>query len=263
MNLPVECPSGLKGEVRGLKVKEFKLFADAKKMRSGHAYDEVLAACWKTTELGPAYPKGLDWSSNALQGDAFKVLLDIRRASHFDMDGGGELSLDFPVKCGGCHESTKASVWLCDLTSQKYPAESIRKHLAGELFELRAGGKLITFKLVTRDNEKAMQKLMQGDEDPLVATIAYRLMNVEGVGDEKHLIRRWVDDLDVSELQVLREGMDKVGGGVDSTVEVHCRQLGCGHVTEVEIPFGGRDFWTPKKRGTPRNPKTADSQTAS
>ena len=48
--IPVKCPSGLSGRVRGLKGREFRLLGNKKDIRSGEAYDKILSSCWLGSE---------------------------------------------------------------------------------------------------------------------------------------------------------------------------------------------------------------------
>ena len=45
----IVCPSGLAGEVRGLRGKEGKLLADRAAARAGATFDQILAGCWLAT----------------------------------------------------------------------------------------------------------------------------------------------------------------------------------------------------------------------
>ena len=45
----ITCPSGLSGEIRGLKGKEGKLLADRASAKSGVTFDRILAGCWLAT----------------------------------------------------------------------------------------------------------------------------------------------------------------------------------------------------------------------
>ncbi|MEK7717126.1 MAG: hypothetical protein AAB322_05170, partial [Pseudomonadota bacterium] len=45
----IVCPSGLAGEVRGLKGKEGKLLADRAAAKAGSTFENLLSGCWLTT----------------------------------------------------------------------------------------------------------------------------------------------------------------------------------------------------------------------
>ena len=83
MSHVIECPSGLRGQIRGLKVKELNILADRRLAKSGRQFDQILAGCWlETIEHGPYVPgeQSLDWSK-VLQGDRFYAMLKIRAVS--------------------------------------------------------------------------------------------------------------------------------------------------------------------------------------
>ena len=65
MSIEIECPSGLKGIVRGLTVGDGRLLTDRKLQRSGLLYDRIFSSCWVET-IDPGIYKlstsgELDW----------------------------------------------------------------------------------------------------------------------------------------------------------------------------------------------------------
>ena len=84
MTTNITCPSGLSGQIRGMKVKEERILADRKLSKSGSQLDELLSACWlETIDSGPYEFKNgnVDWKK-VLQGDRFYTLLQIRTATY-------------------------------------------------------------------------------------------------------------------------------------------------------------------------------------
>ena len=50
----INCPSGLSGRIRGMKVREERILADRKLAKNGGQVDELLGACWEETlDAGP------------------------------------------------------------------------------------------------------------------------------------------------------------------------------------------------------------------
>ena len=49
MTTHIICPSGLAGEIRGLKGKEGKLLSDRSSARAGATFEKILAGCWLST----------------------------------------------------------------------------------------------------------------------------------------------------------------------------------------------------------------------
>ncbi|MFC1706993.1 hypothetical protein ACFL59_09270 [Planctomycetota bacterium] len=84
MSENINCPSGLSGRIRGMKVGEERFLADCKLAKNGGQVDELLTACWEgTLDAGP-YDFGdkvID-RGRVLQGDRFFALLQIRPIGH-------------------------------------------------------------------------------------------------------------------------------------------------------------------------------------
>jgi hypothetical protein len=256
----VVCPSGLVGRVRKLRAGDFKLLGDRNAVRSGEAYDTILANVWTdTTTWGSAYHPGKFSWSDALQGDRFVALLAARRRTHGD-------TMDFDVQCAAaaCRRKFSWPVDLSKLTVKPYPVESLRKHLAGEEFAFQLAGRRVTFKLMTGMREKQLERFTRDSKDGeiLVDSLAYRLLSVEGLKDptDKRSIQAWLNDVDLDELLRLREHFDEVSGGVETTLQIECPRGQCGHMQEVELPFGGQAFWTPKKPGMSGKPSTGAAE---
>ena len=113
MTTHIICPSGLAGEIRGLKGKEGKLLSDRTAARAGALFEKILAGCWLTTSDPGIYdlPEGgtVDWS-RVLVADRFFTLLQIR-AQTFGND------YAFSVQCQGpaCRERFEWSLDLQEL----------------------------------------------------------------------------------------------------------------------------------------------------
>jgi len=45
----INCPSGLSGRIRGMKVREERTLSDRKLAKSGGQVDKLLAVCWEET----------------------------------------------------------------------------------------------------------------------------------------------------------------------------------------------------------------------
>jgi hypothetical protein len=234
----IVCPSGLRIQVRGLKLREFKFLSDRKAVASGAAFDEVLTSCVDVIDPGPAYAAGsFNWKTTALQGDRFYALMRVRCATHGD-------SYEFDANCPACRKRVAWTVELPDLRVQRYPKIAIEKHAARERFSTTLAGKRIEFTLLTAEDEKRVAKLLNADdEDPLIAGLAYRLRSVEGLDRDE--VKPWLETLDLSDVFGLRDELDAVSGGVHTSISIECKR--CGEF-EVEIPFGGPGYWTPKTK---------------
>lgn len=234
------CPSGLRIAVRKMKLREYKLFANNAGMRSGASIDEVLAACTTVIDPGPAYAPGtFNWKTTALQGDRFFTQIQIRSCTHGS-------KFNFDAKCPECRKKIAWTVNLTDLPVVPYPTESRRKNAARERFALRVAGKLVEFTLLTAEDEKRLVKIVgdRAEEDAVVESLAYRMRSVEGVSrKDPKVFREWLEDLDMEEVFAIRAEIDRVSGGVETSIGIECSR--CGEF-QINLPFGGAGFWTPK-----------------
>lgn len=236
----IECPSGLVGEVRGLKTKEANLLADRQAMRSGSALDAILSSCWlRTIDPGPyAIPEDgkPDWSK-VLIGDRLYVFMRIRAATF-----GEEYA--FPVLCESCRERFEWEVKLCDLPIKPLP-EASKSALAngGRIETYLRDGKKAWFKLMTgADEVRAARIVRQQPGKVLLTALGARIVEIEGVKPEDRM--RFLDDLDFGEANDIIRVLDEHDGGVETSLEVECTH--CFASQEVRLPFG-REFLMPKR----------------
>lgn len=105
----ITCPSGLKGSIRAMLVREERILADRKLAKAGGQVDELLSACWvETLEAGP-YDFGdkvIDWGK-VLQGDRFFALLKIRALTY-----GAKYAFSVPCQNDACRARIE---WELDL----------------------------------------------------------------------------------------------------------------------------------------------------
>src|SRR5512132_2595752 len=145
----IVCPSGLAGEVRGLKGKEGKLLADRSAAKAGSTFEKLLSGCWlKTTdaaiyEVSEGAP--LDWSK-VLVADRFYALLQIRAETFGD-------DYAFFVQCpnAGCRERFEWSLSLEALPVVPLSDAAKAAFRAGNRFEttLPRDGRKVWFRLMT------------------------------------------------------------------------------------------------------------------
>lgn len=239
----IECPSGLRGDVRGLKVKELDLLADRRLAQRGQLLDRILASCWlHTTDPGP-YALGddgrLDWDQ-VLQGDRFYALLQIRAAS-FGAD------YTFAVTCqnDACGHRFEWEVSLDDLPVQTLSDESRERFRAGNRFEaaLPGAGKRVWFRLPVGADEKRLAQKRQAT-GLWSSLLALRVLEVEDVQPAHK--RRFLEDLDVADAEHLRAAFEEADCGVDTALEVECPA--CFFVQRVDLPFDRGFFLAPPSK---------------
>jgi hypothetical protein len=158
-NRTVILPSGLSGEVRGLRTREANMLADAKNARAGTSFDQILAACWVSTQSPGPYAVKADGSfawGDVLVCDRTAAIMAIRVATY-----GSEYV--FSVRCAS-ETCLKKFDWALDLvqdiTTKPLPAESLVTFAKDNRFEsmLPGLGRKFWFKLQTgRDEQRASE----------------------------------------------------------------------------------------------------------
>lgn len=198
---------------------------------------ELLKACWvETTDKGPYPAETIAWA-HALSADRFYAMLRIR---------GYTLGEEYPFKviCPVCENKFEWSLNLSDLPVRKIPAESLAKWATSEPLSLECGGTEVTFTLTHGDTERQAQKLVKKKIPALTASLLSRIIKVEG--HEKK--RPWFQNLDLDEARDLLDAMDDCDGGIETQPEVECTNYECQEEFRVDLPFGRRDFWSPRRR---------------
>lgn len=243
----IVCPSGLAGEIRGLKAREGKLLADSKAARAGATFEKILAGCWLTTANPGIYelPEGgaLDWSK-VLVADRFYTLLQIRAVTFGD-------EYAFSVQCQSppCRERFEWQLDLKQLPMRPLSEAAKAAFKAGNRFEtkLPRDGRKVWFRLMTgADEVRAASVLKTGRDGMLITALALRIVEIEGVAETDK--RRFLDEMEMADAAALLDQFDEADGGVETTIEVECPH--CLGVQEVQLPFE-RGFFLPRTREKP------------
>lgn len=243
----ITCPSGLTGQIRGMKVREERILTDRKLARSGNQVEELLKNCWEETADAGPYDfgeKNIDWTK-VLQGDRFFALLQIRALTY-----GPDYAFSVPCHNQACRARVDWELNLSELPVRKLSDESREVFINGNRFEttLPDMGNRVWFKLLTGEDERKLPMLKKNAGDRLLsAMLAYRIVEIEGV--ENRDKRQFLEDLSLRDADVLVDEFDRVDCGVDTTIEVECPE--CFAVQEVELPFE-KTFFMPGKARTSR-----------
>lgn len=250
MPTTITCPSGLKGEIRSLKIRDGRWLSNKQLQRKNKIIDRILSECWVSTEDPGIYtldangkPKWLD----ALVGDRDYALIAIRSESW----GPYEIKLT----CDACEQRF---VWEIDLeemlSEQGKPLskESRETFKTSNLFsteieldELRK----VEFKLATgADAMKAFQRRQKrskqrgkndDDENLLLDAVKIRLRGVDGI--EGKDLDDFLEGLPLRKLRSFIKAFDRHDCGIDTTVEYECPN--CGDRDDVDLPFDPAFFF--------------------
>jgi len=248
MSTIIVCPSGLSGEIRGLKGKEGKLLADRAAARTGSTFEKILSGCWLTTTDPGIYdvPEGsaLDWS-RVLVADRFYTLLQIRALTF-----GEEYAFAVQCQSSGCRERFEWTLNLKDLPVRSLTTEAKMAFKAGNRFEtkLPRDGRKVWFRLMTGADEiRAAAVLKPGRGDMLLTALSLRIVQIEGVADNEK--RKFLDEMEMADAAALLDQFDETDGGVETTIEVECPA--CAGVEEVQLPFE-KGFFLPRTKAQGR-----------
>ena len=260
--MQITTPSGFSGVVRKLRGGEINILQDRKAARTGKSVDEVLTRCWvETIDPGPYPFDGPPDFGKVLQADRFHALVAIRVETY-----GPEFH--FKVRCGessprgACGEQFEWTIDLLeDLQLYDLPEESVAKIKEGnnrfetELIDDDGNPRIVTFKLpVGADEVRLMKKQRKrkregnrgGYDTSVTDSIADRIISISDVPTRE--IGDFLEDLGFDRQMDLLDAMDLHNGGFETKIGVECTE--CGNIFDIDLPFGGEEFWTPRKRST-------------
>jgi hypothetical protein len=247
MTMNIVCPSGLAGEIRGLKGKEGKLLSDRSAARAGATFEKILAGCWVATTDPGIYDLPVDGSvdwSKVLVADRFFTLLQIRALTF-----GDEYAFSVQCSSAACRERFEWTLNLQELPVVRLSDATKAGFRAGNRFEttLPRDGRKVWFRLVLgADEMRAAAALKAGRDGMLLAALALRIVEIENVPDGEK--RRFLEDIEMADATALLDQFDESDGGVETKIEVECPS--CLGVQDVELPFE-RGFFLPTAKGKP------------
>jgi len=248
MPTTIICPSGLSGEIRGLKGKEGKLLADRNAARAGSTFEKLLSGCWLQTIDPGVYDVAegatLDWSK-VLVADRFFALLQIRSLTF-----GDEYAFSIQCKSAGCRERFEWELSLKDLPVRSLAEAAKAAFKEGNRFEttLPRDGRRVWFRLMTgADEVRAAAALKSVRDGMLLTALSLRIVEIEGVTDKER--RAFLEEMEMADATALLDKFDELDGGVETTLDVECPA--CFGVQEVELPFE-RGFFLPRAKEKPR-----------
>lgn len=248
----ITCPSGLRGSVRSMKVKDEELFTNKKLVRSNRVISALLSNCWeKTLDSGPyAMSDPLNWDKIA-SADRIYALIQIRVESY-----GQEY--EFRVSCSNsmCENTYGWGVDLTDLDVQPV-SEQGKAHLrTGDPIPVKlSDGTELLCRLPNGEDEAFMASLEARDDTrALTYHLARRIAQMDG---EKHWddILAKVEDLPARMGDELWDTTDEIEGGVEMMFDVQCPR--CSNTQQVILPFEAGFFSSRKRFARSRRRKSS------
>ena len=235
--LDIVCPSGLKGTVRQLTIREQKEFADDETVATGGLTLALVDKLWQeTTELGfyAAGPGGKPKWGDVLQGDIAYIVLAIGVLTHGP-------KYEFKASCTHCGKSVPWSVDVWDqLPIYDLPPEICAAMAAGtKLFDAKTkDGTPIKFQHLRGSHAAQIAKIQSDHKEEILSrTSAIRIREVAGIEPTDHRARKeWILDLGFGDLAYLQEQYDAASCGVETEIQITCRK--CNKEFDVDLQLG-------------------------
>jgi len=234
--MDIVCPSGLKGSVRAMRVKELGLLTDPKMAKVGTLMTKMVDSCWvQTIDPGPYnFPSGtqkLPWGS-MLQADRLYTFKQIRIATY-----GPEYDQDVECPDTTCAKKFTAVVDLSQLEVTPLPASSVAHVREGTPFALNVDSKTIQFRLLRAEDDRKLSIYMREKDIP-VTTAGYICRMLEVPGIDTNIVEdlaNWFDGLSIEEGMRVMEIMDRAEPAISTRVSVTCPR--CTEAFEINVPL--------------------------
>lgn len=245
--MEIVCPSGLRGIIRGMKVKELGAMSDSKLLRSGKIIDNLVATCWeKTISPGPyTYTTDhLPWES-MLQGDRAWAFLALRVATF-----GNEYSFTHVCSNDMCKFKYDVVVQLDTLKQKPLPKTSYSHVHDNAQLVTEVAGKQLAFRLLRCSDDQRLKHLTEDRKLAFpVAQIVTRIVAIQDIPDSDiEGIVEWIEALPLADGLALREIMETADCGVEMEVTANCPNPRCGNTESFDLPLGSAFFQVQKTK---------------
>jgi hypothetical protein len=253
--MEITCPSGLRGSVRGMRVKELGDMSDSKLLRSGKIIDRLVSTCWeKTLSPGPyTYTTdALPWES-MLQGDRAWAFLALRMATF-----GSEYAFEHICTNEMCKFKYDCVVQLDTLKQKSLPKTSYAHVHDNAQLVTKVAGKTVSFRLLRCSDDQRLRYLTEQQKLSFpVAQIVTRIVEVEGIeGSDLESIAGWIEGLGMAEGLTLRETMEEADCGVEMEITTVCPNPRCGNTESFDLPLGSGFFQTKRTKKDSKSSET-------
>lgn len=238
--LEVTCPSGLRGVVRSMKVKDEQIFADRKIAQSGKIITRLLSACWQETlDSGPYSFGDKPNFDDLLSSDRNHLVIQIRMASY-----GKEYT--FATQCVRCLHKFGWGVNLDEFAVTPVSPEGLEFVKTGEPIPVElSNGDVIKCRLLNGHDEAFFANLSVKEQSKLLTYhLARKIVDFNGETHWRDILAQ-VEDMEASVADDLWNKMDEIEGGIDTMFEVECPA--CANGQEVILPFEA-GFFSNRKR---------------
>jgi len=207
-------PTGSEIELREMTGLEEEILTNQRLIRSGEAVNQVLANC--ILRIGDNDDPASGDVLNMLSGDRLFTLVRLRQISL-----GDEVELDLVCPNQACRAKNHIVVNLNDLPVTSYGDDH------EFVFKLPASGKVVKFGYLDGHMEKRLAKL---SEPNITSAMLIRIIDIDGVSPSKKMLA----DMSMRDRTALRQDMQRVDAGIDTTIETDCDSCGSRIRTRLE-----------------------------
>ena len=214
-------------DVKYMTAKEEDILTSTNLIQKGIVLDKLLESLIVTKGVKP---------EDFLVGDLNAVMIATRILAY-----GKDYSVKLP--CSSCKRLFEHTIDLAKLESVEIEKEPINGECTTEL----PSGLMITFKLLTRSDDKqieteveALKKVDNSIYGDTVTRLRYMITAVNGNRDKK-LIRDIAENMIVRDTRALREEIRKVTPDIKFDLDITCPL--CQTEIKARMPFGANFFW--------------------
>lgn len=215
---PFELPSGLKCQLREMTGVEEELLTNPKLIRKGTAINQVLLNCVVSLD-GNEEPK-LNHILDLLSGDRLALLVALRRISL-----GDDVELELTCNDPQCRHRNTATWNLEDFRAKPYAEARDFKTT------LPRSQKVVHF---THLNGHMELRLAQLKDPSPSAAMLMRLTSIDGQPPNKRVMQQ----MSLMDRNALRQAMQEVDAGIDTSVYLDCAECGLRLTTRLEAEPG-------------------------
>ncbi len=214
----ITLPSGIEAEIREMTGAEEEILTNQRLIKSGAAINQVLKNC--LVRLGENENPSMNDVLDLLSGDRLSLLVALRKVSL-----GHEVSLELMCPNPTCHEVNALTIDLESLETKPFSQDR------DFTFQLPASKRTVRY----RHMDGHMEKRLAALKEPSVSSaMTMRVVTI----DEKPPTKKVMTDMTLRDRHALRNEMERVNAGIDTTVTSECFACGQRLRTRLESEPG-------------------------
>jgi len=214
-------------DVKYMTAKEEDILTSTNLIQKGTVIDKLMESLIVTPGVKP---------DDLLIGDLNAVMIAARILAY---------GKEYPIQLS-CNSCAKKVDYVVDLSALNTTTPEVEPE-NGEYKITLPTGVVITFRLLTRKDEKDIQvevdglkKFNNSIESDSTTRLKYTITSVNGNRDKK-FIREFVEAMIIRDVRAYREHYKKVSPDVNFDMDVECPN--CNNIIKARMPFGANFFW--------------------